>query len=221
MIISRNNFFILSSFLIIFSCSQQNKVHSNPIAEKDTVFVQFFSSIDSSLLTNFKFGVCSEQEELPLDYIYIKKCNINRKNQVVISRKSIRNYNISTDSLWGYFEKNGYKSKRFIINRDSSNLKVSIDPLGSYYNIKVKDTSIVFDSIKIELDIKIKNISNKKDIFVMKKVDIISDNILSGEILPNEKYFIGIQVFINGTVSYKNAEFSYQPWVDYYLNIFQ
>jgi hypothetical protein len=236
MIIFKNRRTNLILFLfIVFACTackSPNEVPINQLVHSDSVVFKFKSLIDNAVLYDFQFGVCSNKEELPLDYIFRKDSNKKvTQNSAVVYKRKMRNYKEDTDSLFGYFYKNGYFLKKFLIEKSKDNITEIIEPFPSHFTIKFIDSIsyLHFDSLILILTIKknydYRNIHLNKNFpiverFVFYRKDIgLKLELISHEIKPNEKIKIGVFIFRQNRKDCYSYYLKYQPWCNSIIQI--
>ena len=144
--------------LLFFSCKENTK--SQPNTSND-LKITFIDTLSKSKLYNFKFGICFEKEELPIDVIFNRESRlINKNNNFVM----IGNIKSEKQDLYGFFSKKGYKTKKFLINKSSDYQIIMIVPEPTTISIKAFDKEVGNDinSISISFEIKENNVSTKE-----------------------------------------------------------
>lgn len=196
----KNNNVVLFFIFFLFSCNSKNNnnfENENNLPLKDSLSFVFKDSFNSDTLMNYKFGVCSDKSELPLDYIFVKSDYIiinKEKSKLYINK--IKGFNKKNDSLFGYFFKNGYLLKKFLITNSLNNNHIEITPASTLLTFKAIDLDVSkrIDSLYIDFDFV--NKESSKQTFHLKGIKgKKSLEYFNYRINPNETININILVF--------------------------
>lgn len=204
MIILRSSCLLL---LLFYSCKE--KVKSEPNTSNDLKIV-FTDTLSKSRLYNFKFGICSDKEELPLELILNRENSLINKKSNLVLIDDIKNVK---QNLYGYFSKKGYKTKIFLIDKNSDYQNIMIIPEPTTISIKAFDKEVGNDinCISISFEIKENNVTTKEYFKFDKKsltpyLEYFSKNISVGQSIDVE-----IKVHKNKEIYKINRHIEYQP----------
>lgn len=197
-------------FLLFISCKEEKE--SKSYASNDLKIV-FIDTLSKANLCAFRFGICSEKEELPLDFI------LNRENKLIDKKNAfvlVSNIRENKQNLYGYFVKKGYQTKKFLLNKKDNYQSISILPEPSVISIKALDKEISYeiDSINISFEIKKKDVINK-EFYKFGKKDLTPNlEYFNRNINPGESIKINIEVFKNSEIYQMKRILDYHPWLN-------
>jgi hypothetical protein len=202
---------LLICIISLSSCLKWDTTHIDKNEKKcnGTTDVLFINSYNNEPLCNYRFSIYSNWEELPT-WVILERDSIG-----LISDASINiNHSLYNkgDTIYGYFEKKGFKDHSFRINLENCIQKVEIDPLPNEIVIKFFDENprFQFDSIKVfisrtNLQSKKKNKEIGNEVFVFMPNDILGKlSILNYFQQPYEKISMKIEVnYLSNKVTHK------------------
>lgn len=216
---------VLFVMILLLSCNDKNDTNfknEKNLPLKDSLSFVFKDAFNSDTLMNYRFGVSSDKSELPLDYIFVKSdyITINKEKSNLFINK-IKNFNKSKDSLYGYFCKNGYRLKKFLITNSLNNKHIEIIPASSLLTFKAIDLDASKRIDSLHIDFNIVNKESSKQIFYLKGIKgKKSLEYFNYRINPNEIININILVFTKNKSYRIKRIVNYIPISDIIIYIF-
>lgn|GEM_PF-4929240 len=208
-----------SVLLLLYSCNKNNQSNtSNTCNFKDSLSLTFVDPITNKKLYNFKFGISTNKEELPISEILNRNKNISIVHNGIVSIKKLSNEN---EIYYGNFVKKGYKFNRFPLSNNSCNQEVIIMPEASSIILKASDKYVAseIDSVDIVFEYKKPKYRNR-ELYKCRKSEIDSNlEYFNKYIEYNESVKLHIMVFEKGQF-YEIIRFiEYEPWTNTVINL--
>lgn len=225
----KSSIFILFIFqfsnCLLFN-SKKTKINNNLISiplVDDFVTICFKNKYDDQLLFNFEFGTYAAYEEIPIDMVLDRDTfEFVVRDYVRVNKSSL----LSLDSVYGYFEKQGFISKNFIINPNLNPNIVEIEPIPSRIVIKAlyPEFKNQFDSLNI-LVTKKNEFHKTPDNHVVQKFIIeprhLSDDlsIITFSLNPNDEFEFIVTSYFGTYVRNIIYNFEYQPSTEIIISV--